>query len=129
MYLCGRKTRDPDNCGIKSMKSMDSYFRNGIPELGVSSMDPMFIEEVTLADIYDFQAVATNVDLVGLANYSLENFSFNADNQTMTGNLKFKILKLNSDLQVLTKIILPINEKGRLRASAGWGHRDLVIKT
>lgn len=121
MHLCGRKTRDPDGCGVRSIKSMNPYFRNGIPELGVPPLDPMFIEEVILADIFDFQAVASNVNLAGFANHSLENFSFNATNRTMTGHLAFKMLELNSDLEVATKIILPINQKGRFRARTGVG--------
>ena len=57
--MCGRRS-DPEVCGPKSIKTMDRYFRNGIPEFKVASLDPMVIDEVVVADIPDFRAISTN---------------------------------------------------------------------
>lgn len=116
MHICGRRTPDPDGCGAKSIKSMDPYFRTGIPHLDVPTLDPMFIEEVIVADIRDFRATARNCDLQGLANFTLSNFKVNSQNQTIGGDLIFDQLTFDSEFQVLAKIIVPIKENGMVKA-------------
>lgn len=119
LYICGRNTPDPDSCMAKSIKSMDRYFREGIPELNVPSLDPMIIKEVVLADIPDFRAIATNAAMLGFANFSLSNAKFNAKNQTMSSFLRCKTIHLDTDFHVSAKIVVPINEKGRLKINTG----------
>lgn len=128
MHICGCNTPDPDGCGAKSLKSFAPFYRGGIPELGVASLDPMFLEEVTLADIPDFRTTARNVTILGFANFSLSNFKVNSKNQTFSGDLLFDNIILNAeDFHVLAKIIVPINERGRLESKTGSYHEFIAF--
>lgn len=119
LFLCGRNTPDPEKCGRKSIESMDRYFRSGIPEFKVLPLDPMFIEEVTIADIPDFHALSTNCNLNGLANFTLTHFKIDPKKQTIESILTYESLVLDMDFAVSAKIIVPIEEKGRLAAVTG----------
>lgn len=117
--MCGRNTNNADACAQKSIDSLNPYLRKGIPELGVPSIDPMFLEKVPLANIPDFRTIATNCSLRGLADYNLTSFKINTANQTMTGKLIFKKMNFDADLQVDAKIIVPINQKGYMTSETG----------
>lgn len=127
MYLCGRKTPDLDGCVSKSITSMVPYFRKGVLELGVASMDPMFIEEVSMANIPNFRALARNADLLGLSNFTFTSVKFDAENQTIIGEVTYKRIVFNADLNVWAKIIVPINETGRLKSESGYWHCHYLV--
>lgn len=98
---------------------MTGRLKVGIPELSVPPLEPLFVEEIPLADIPNFKAGATNCQLGGLSNYKVVSLKIDIDNHTIDTELLFPKIFLDADYDVKARIIVPIHEKGPLVSSTG----------
>ena len=110
--VCGRKNPQLDKCVEESVRRLTPKLKDGIPELDVPSLEPLFVEEVALANLDDFRAVATNIKLRGLSSFNIKHLKVDLEKQKIDIEVNFPKVYMDSDYDVKAKIIVPINEKG-----------------
>jgi hypothetical protein len=103
--------------------------KEGIPELEVPSLEPLYIDSIPLANINDFQAIATNVKLSGLSDFKITFMHVNLKEQKIDVEILFPKILLDSDYDVKAKIIVPINEKGPIKCATSKYHHVCAFIT
>ena len=91
----------------------------GIPELDVPSLEPLDVEEIALANLNDFRAVATNVKLSGLSYFQIKNLQVDLKSRKIDITIVFPKVSMKSDYDVKARILVPINEKGPINIVTG----------
>lgn len=119
IQICGRRNPALDKCIENSVNSLMPRLKNGLPELDVPPLEPLEMKEIKLAELDDFQAVATNCKLSGLSNFTLKSFVADFDKKMFKMELTFPKVIMESDYDVKAKIIVPINEKGPIKTITG----------
>ncbi|XP_058803121.1 putative beta-carotene-binding protein [Phymastichus coffea] len=109
---CGRRNPRISECVKESVSYLIPTMRAGVPELDVPALEPLYVEEIALADLADFKAIAYNVKLRGLSNYVIKYLKVDLDKATIDLDILFPKVFMTSDYDVKAKILVPINEKG-----------------
>ena len=119
MKVCGRRNPQLDKCVIESVISLQGKLQYGIPELSVPSLEPLLVEEMALADLNDFRAVATNCKVRGLSNFTIKYLHVDLENKKIDLEAVFPKVYLDSDYDVKAKIVVPIHQKGPINTITG----------
>lgn len=110
--VCGRRNPNLNQCVINSVESLKPTLVNGIKELDVPSMEPLFMAKVALAELRDFKAFARNVSLFGLSKYNINDLEVGLEKKQMEIDLTFPEVRLTADYDVNAKILVPISGRG-----------------
>lgn len=117
--ICGRRDPNLSECVKQSVTQLLPTIRDGIPNLDVPPLEPMDVDEIALADLPDFKAVATNVKLSGLSNFIVKYLKIDLDNTRIDLDIVFPKIFMKSDYDVKARILVPINEKGPIDITTG----------
>ena len=120
IQICGRRNPNLDRCVQDSVMKLLPKLYSGIPELDVPSLEPLDIEEIALANLKDFRAVATNVKLHGLSNFQVKYLQVDLEKRKIDIAIIFPKVIMKSDYDVAAKILVPINEKGPINIITGY---------
>ncbi|KAL7294604.1 hypothetical protein TKK_0011910 [Trichogramma kaykai] len=126
--ICGRRNPNLDQCVLESVAQMMPKLQQGIPELDVPSLEPLDVEEIALANLDDFRAVATNVKLRGLSTFEIRYLKVDLKKQRIDIELVFPKVYMNSDYDVKAKILVPIHEKGPIDTVTDNVHAKAQLK-
>ncbi|XP_014239030.1 putative beta-carotene-binding protein [Trichogramma pretiosum] len=128
IHICGRRNPNLDKCVLESVAQMMPKLQEGIPELDVPSLEPLDVEEIALANLDDFRAVATNVKLRGLSTFEIRYLKVDLKKQRIDIELVFPKVYMNSDYDVKAKILVPIHEKGPIDTVTDNVHAKAQLK-
>lgn len=116
--VCGRRNPQLDNCIRNSVEAMRAKLREGIPELKIPSIEPMYMDNVSLADLPNFKAFARDVRLHGLSNFIVDNLHSDLEKNQFEVELTFKEVTLKADYDVNAKILVPVAGTGPINIVA-----------
>ena len=119
MKICGRKNPELDKCITESMLSIRPYLKAGIPEINQASIEPANIDKISLADLPEFRAWATNCSLGGLTNFTLDHVHLDLKEKVFYVTMVFPRFILDADYTVNARILVPINTKGPISGVTG----------
>ncbi|XP_014210435.1 uncharacterized protein LOC106640805 [Copidosoma floridanum] len=124
IHVCGRRNPQVDQCIQDSVHALLPKLKNGLPDLDVPPLEPMEMEEMTLAQLDTFKAVATNCKISGLSNFYYKHYHADFEKKQFDMELVFPEVIMNADYDVKAKILVPINEKGPIQTVS----KDVVAK-
>ncbi|XP_014271682.1 protein takeout isoform X2 [Halyomorpha halys] len=114
-------TSDPklNECIKNTLTKLRGKLIKGIPSLNLLPIEPMKIEKIEMrqgnGDSFQIYQKITDLDVYGLSNYSIDNFSFDYEKKQMNHTLSFPLIKLLGDYEIEGKIlILPIKGNGKV---------------
>ncbi|KAH0568190.1 uncharacterized protein LOC123268082 [Cotesia glomerata] len=111
--ICGRRDPNLNECIIKSVDKLRPKLREGIPELNVPPVDPVFLKDgLPLTDSPDFKAGASNIKIYNALDFEVRGLNVDLENQRIDVRLFFKRLRLTGDYDVKAKIIVPVEGTG-----------------
>lgn len=119
MHVCGRRDPNINLCVQESIQSLTETLKTGIPELDVSPLEPLFIEEIKLSDLESFNAKAKDCYVSGLSNYTIKHLAFSVVGQSINMQMAFPVIKVDCNYDVKARILVPIHEKGPITAING----------
>ncbi|XP_011498701.1 PREDICTED: uncharacterized protein LOC105362873 [Ceratosolen solmsi marchali] len=126
--VCGRQNPQLDKCIQESIMRLMPKLKEGIPNLDVPSLEPLFVDSIAIANINDFQALATNVKLGGLSSFHIKHMHVDLKDQRIDVEIIFPKISMDSDYNVKAKIIVPINEKGPIKCTTNDVNAKVSIK-
>ncbi|XP_063991762.1 uncharacterized protein LOC135170141 [Diachasmimorpha longicaudata] len=113
IQICGRKNPKLNECVKNSVESLRQKLREGMPEFGIPSVEPLEIPAgIDIAESEAFQASARNVKVYGISDFDIKSNDLNIEKKTLDLNLFFKKLRFEGDYNVSARIIVPINAVG-----------------
>lgn len=114
IHVCGRRNPKLGECVIESVKALNDHIRDGIPELDVPPIEPLYIPSVPLADMQDFKAIGRNITLSGLSYHILHSveFKFTDDGGMVHIECEFPNVKMHALYDVTARILVPIKGNG-----------------
>lgn len=98
---------------------MTGKIKEGIPELDIPSADPLFVDQVALADLPNFKASAKNITLYGLSEFIVKKLHFDLEKRQINVDLIFKKIGFDADYHVDAKILVPISGTGPIHMITG----------
>lgn len=102
-----------NQCIIDSVDKLRPKLREGIPELNVPPVDPVFLKDgLPLTDTPDFKAGASNITIYNALDFEVRGLNVDLENQKIEVRLFFKKLRLTGDYEVKAKIIVPVEGTG-----------------
>ncbi|KAL7305738.1 hypothetical protein TKK_0001989 [Trichogramma kaykai] len=110
--ICGRRNPQLNQCVINATLDLMPKLKTGVPELDLSSIEPIRIDNLVMADIDNFHAYATNVTLGGLSEFKINLMNVDLESGKVDIEFVFPKIHLKSNYEVKAKILIPINEKG-----------------
>lgn len=116
--ICGRRNPQINKCVEESVRQLTPKLLNGIPEIEVPPLDPLYVDEIALASLDDFHAIATNVKIRGLSKFDVKYLKIDLKNQKIDFELNFNKVYMDADYDVKAKILVPIKEKGPIKTIA-----------
>ena len=119
IHVCGRRNPNLNKCVEESVRSLIPQLKSGIAELSVPSLEPLNVDEIPLANLPEFRAVATDVKLSELSNFDVKYLMVDLKNQKIDLEIVFPRVTLDADYDVKAKILVPINEKGPISVLTG----------
>lgn len=119
MKTCGRRDPQLNKCVKENVLKLKPELPAGIPEFDIPSLEPMYFDEVYLAKLDNFNAVAKNLSLEGLSGFQINFLNIDLQKNRIDVELTFPKVSMKSDYDVKTKIIVPIQEKGPIDFIAG----------
>lgn len=127
--VCGRKNPNLDQCILESVEGLRDKLREGIPELDVPPLEPLFLEKFPIAETEKFQAHADNVTLRGLSNFEVKSFHDDREKMQLNIEVVFKRIELDADYDIDAKIIVPIKGKGPIHIVSHDADAVVVMQT
>lgn len=114
IHVCGRRNPKLGECIINSVRALKEQIRNGIPELDVPPVEPLFIDTVEMAEMQNFKAIGRNISLNGLSNHTIHSVKveFTDDGGIVYIDLEFPEVRLDALYDVTARILVPIKGKG-----------------
>lgn len=91
----------------------------GIPELDIPSNDPFIIDSLALVDAPNIKVYAKNVQLTGLCDFNVNNFSLDIDTLHYDVDIVFNQIRVNATYDVNMYILVPIAHQGGIYITAG----------
>ncbi|XP_058803122.1 uncharacterized protein LOC131671030 [Phymastichus coffea] len=128
MKVCGRRNPKLNECVKDSVLQLKPKLQSGIPELDVPSLEPLYFDEVILATLPDFTAVAKNLTLNGLSNFEIRHLNIDLEKNRIDLELLLAKVLMKSDYNVKARIIVPINEKGPIDLTSENVIAKVVLK-
>uniref|UniRef100_A0A1B6CP84 Protein takeout n=1 Tax=Clastoptera arizonana TaxID=38151 RepID=A0A1B6CP84_9HEMI len=125
---CERKDNDFSTCVVKSMNAMRQKLKNGLPELKIASLDPMFVPKIQITQgsgPVKIDSVLTNQVFHGLSNYKIIKANIDFDRSIMTFDLTLPYLYVEGDYKIDGQILLlPVQGSGD-----SWSNYTTVFAT
>ncbi|XP_015604907.1 protein takeout [Cephus cinctus] len=128
IHICGRKDPQLNDCIIKSVEALRGNLRNGIPELDVPPVEPMKFKKIALSDTPNFRAIAQDVKLYGLSDFTVTSLKTDLNNKRIDLNVIFKDIKLNAEYDVSARIVVPIAGTGPIEIVADGVAAKVTLK-
>lgn len=94
------------------MEGLRDKLREGMPELDVPPLEPLFLKGLPLSDTETFRAHADNVTVWGLTNFEVIKFHDDFDKMKLDIEVRFKKIELDADYDINAKILVPIKGNG-----------------
>jgi len=91
----------------------------GIPELGIPSNDPFIIDKLALADAPNIKLYVKNVQLTGLCEFDINNFSADIDTLHYDVDIVFNQIRANATYDFNIHVLVPIVRQGYIYITSG----------
>lgn len=120
IQVCKRDPNTLDDCVKNSIDDLRPRMKDGIPELGVPSMDPLFIEEINglTADNTPIRATGRNIKVTGASGFKIKKLSVESDTLKIKVTVYFDKLHFEGEYSLDVKALLSLQGEGTLVADA-----------
>lgn len=116
IQICSQSDPRLGACIRKSITALRPYLINGIPELDIPSLDPLFVPEIKIEQAGGVQIDSTfrNVEITGATNFRLRSVRADAEKDKFRMKVWFPDLMLKSDYDIQGQLLmLPIKGTGK----------------
>lgn len=114
IQVCGRRNPKLDECIKNSVENIKETLTKGIPEIDVPPINPLYVQNVRLAELPNFKARANYVTIYGFEGYQIDHLHVNLEKQLVDLIVTFDKLHMKSDYHVKAKIIVNIDGHGTI---------------
>uniref|UniRef100_A0A182NS83 Uncharacterized protein n=1 Tax=Anopheles dirus TaxID=7168 RepID=A0A182NS83_9DIPT len=125
MHRCERDAADVNDCLRYSANKLASYIRQGIPEIGIVDVEPVVVDEISIAlgsGPDGYRASFRNIEAYGVSNLSIVNVRSDID--SMQYQMTIEIPKIKATAQYQSSgVLLLIQASG---AGEYWGEYEGV---
>ncbi|XP_044752568.1 circadian clock-controlled protein daywake-like [Coccinella septempunctata] len=131
IHICRRSDPEVAKCIRESIEFLRPQLKQGIPELNVPGIEPLFIKEVAIlrGQNNNFKAFLRNINVYGASNFEITKLKLNVDKFTYRVGVKIPSLMMNGDYDIDAKIlVVPIKGSGKFRANATNCEGQAILK-
>ncbi|XP_044741689.1 protein takeout-like [Chrysoperla carnea] len=129
IHVCKRNDPQFEKCLAESIENLRPKLKDGIPELGVPSIEPLYIPEIVVIGRENFHAVGKDVYVHNVSTVQIRDIKVDLPNQIY--NVKIYLPELNFDATYEVNgriLVIPLKGKGPLTAKATNINADAVLK-
>ncbi|KAI4499874.1 hypothetical protein M0802_005130 [Mischocyttarus mexicanus] len=108
IHVCGRRNPKIDECLINSLYGIRDKLIEGIPEFNISSIKSVTLNDILISDQPNNKMKIEKIIIYGLEDYLIKNLKFDLKNQLIRIEFLYKILRIDMDINMTTKFIIPI---------------------
>lgn len=112
IHVCNYNDPKLIQCILDNVENLKHKICEGIPELDIPANDPMMIDKLTLVDSHNTQMFMRNINITGLCDYVIKQFSFDIDKNHFDVELVFNKIKMNGTYDINLRILVPIKQGG-----------------
>ncbi|XP_022821576.1 protein takeout-like [Spodoptera litura] len=130
IHVCKRDPATINDCVVKSIEALRPQLTNGIPELGVPSIEPFLINEIKAltSDSTPLRASGHNIKVTGASAFVIKSLSVDLDTLKIRVHLRFPKLHFEGDYKLDAQVlIVPLKGQGQLNADAVKCDAELVF--
>ncbi|KAB0797557.1 hypothetical protein PPYR_08550 [Photinus pyralis] len=113
---CYQDDANVNECILKAANSLNQYVRKGIPEIGLSSLDPYNAPNFTItleSSITNISATAENFTIYGLYNYQFNKVDFRPKDAVFGGQVTFPDSAITTNVEMTGHLVnIPIGGRG-----------------
>jgi len=117
---CHRNDPELNTCLRGTFNHLRPYLVQGLPDLGVPSIDPLVIEKMVIENgvgSFRVRAMFTNITVNGASNYSIVNIKADVDTLNIQIGFKLPRLEIRGKYDVNGNVLLfPVRSKGNFWA-------------
>ncbi|CAH0387211.1 unnamed protein product [Bemisia tabaci] len=131
---CKRTDAGLNECVKRTFEDLRPHLKQGIPELNVPPIDPLFLPEIVVAGSVEkgrgqpLRAVATNVKVLGAGDYKVQKLVVDLKKTIYYVNMTFPFLKIEANYDMDAKILnIPLKGRGPLKANATNVRANIVL--
>lgn len=114
--ICNRNDPQLNNCVKETIEQLRSQLKSGIPQLKMSSLDPMFIPKISIFQVsgpVSIDSTFTNLYITGIANIDIKQVTADLDNYRLDLQVAIPYLYTAADYTLNGRIlVLPISGSG-----------------
>ncbi|EFN85084.1 Circadian clock-controlled protein [Harpegnathos saltator] len=114
IHVCGRKDPNLDECILKNVENLRSKICEGIPELNVEPLEPLYIDKIDIISTDNLKISVTDVYISNLCNYEIKYFHLDLAKKHFDVELLFKRIYINMTYGMDARILVPVAMKGKI---------------
>lgn len=118
--VCSEKDPKLGVCIRKAINSLRPYLLNGIPELEIPPIDPLFVPKIEITQTGGVQLTATftNISIYGAGDFRLRSVRVDAESNKMRIKLWYPQLSMKANYNIQGQLLmLPVSGQGKC-----WGN-------
>ncbi|XP_049773902.1 protein takeout-like [Schistocerca nitens] len=129
--VCKRNDPDINNCIKNAVEKLKPKLAEGIPELDVPKLEPLYIPQLTISPNQgqNIRAVGTNVRIHGASHFTITSITADIPKHEFSAAIKIPSLYFEADYDVDAKLLsITLKGRGPLTANATECSGDVVLK-
>lgn len=106
VHPCSSHNGDVESCIRENIEALKPKLKDGIPELNVPKLEPLFIKELVAADHQVLKISTKDLYVHGASDFTLGKLSMDSDSHEFKFDVSFPHLRLDGQYHVDGKIIM-----------------------
>jgi len=116
LHVCKRTDPDLNQCVKNSVEDLRQQLKDGIPELKVPPIEPLYIEELVATEGSGLQVVTRDLKVYGGSNFTIKSLNVDLKTYEFSFEVVFPHLSIEGKYNVDGKIIMiPIKGNGDMK--------------
>ncbi|XP_066140971.1 circadian clock-controlled protein daywake-like [Euwallacea fornicatus] len=102
---CHQNDTDFEKCLLKAVQTIKPHLENGIPELRLPKMNPLFLPEVGIDAGAGFIAKFENVEIYDADKFVIKKFDVNLDQNKIKFDLSFPHIRIKAQYSIFGRVL------------------------
>lgn len=112
IHVCGRRDPNLDECIANNIDNLKGKLCDGIPELGVPSANPYFLDKLAISDTPNAKIYIRDAKITGMCDFVVKYLHTDLDKLHYDIELLFNRIQVNTTYDFNIRLLVPIAYKG-----------------
>lgn len=117
--MCGRRDPNLDQCIANNIDNLKDKLCEGIPELGVPTINLFAFDEIVISDTPNFKIYIRDAKVTGICDFVVNFLHTDLDTLHFDMELLFKQIQVNTTYDFSIRLLVPIAYKGLVYITVG----------